>query len=469
MLNNLLLKTDCYKMGHLTMYPDNLAYIYSVLEPRKMSQWCQLYPHKEYLGNGEVYMFGLRYYLNSLPEKITANDVQEFYEAYETFIGEVPLEIKEKLTSLVDLGYLPLEIKAVPEFDTYPYTTPLVTVENTHPDFAWLVGFIEGYLLKLWYPISVSTLSKAYCDLSEKLCKPTVSEDRWEIYESICVHDFGFRGCSSDESAAIGGASHLINKPASDTVLGWDFLKKHYPEKAKFNKPLSVGASEHSIMCAYGLENEELAFRTLLEKYPTGVISLVSDTYNIYEVCSTIMNNLKDVVLSRDGVCTLRPDSGDHVEVLLGTEDERGILARLEEVFGSYINDKGYKVLNDKVRLIWGDGFTLDTYIRVFEGMERAGWSAENLIVGIGALLLNLHQRDDHGFAFKASYVTDKEGNSKIIQKNPITDIGKKSKQGKVVVTKDKKWYDLSNPDDYNNNIENNILATVYKDGALYE
>jgi nicotinamide phosphoribosyltransferase len=312
-------------------------------------------------------------------------------------------------------------------------------------------------------------LSYNYKLLATHWANKTIDDSKVEGYLSYCIHDFGYRGCSSDETAAIGGMSHLIHFPASDTLKGWECLKAYYPERANFNKPLSLSASEHSISCAYGLDNEEGYFLSLLTKFPVGGISLISDTYDIFDVCDRILPSMKELIEARTGPTVIRHDSGDQVKVLCGDDTKAGLQAKgtlqiLADRFGFYINEKGYKVLNDKVRVIWGDGFNLDTYCNVFSMMESQGWSAENLVVGVGALLLNLHNRDDHGFAFKASQVTV-NGAIRNIQKNPATDSTKKSKIGRIKVTRegDSVYWE----DGFNTEPSANLLQTVFLNGKI--
>lgn len=432
MTNNILLHADVYKWGHMEQYKEGTEFVYSYLTARSTKKY------------GEIMMFGFQYYATEyLCKPITKEHVQEFVEAYEDILGPCPESTKQKVQSLQKLGYLPIKIKAVPEGTIVPVkcavsdkTNVLLTMTNTLPGFGWVVGLLEGLLLKLWYTCSVASYSRNLCNLVRDFAAVTC--DNFD-HLKWSVHDFGYRGVSSEETAELGGAAHLINFYGSDTIVARGFIKKYYPTTTgHFKQPImqSVPATEHSVMCSYGLDGEFEAFEKLLETYPTGILSIVSDTYNLWNVLTNFLPRLKDKILARDGKVVIRPDSGDPEKIILGDKDAtpgspeyKGALELLAEVFGTTLNSKGFKVLNPKIGLIYGDGFYWDRFVRVLNGMKSAGWATSNLVVGIGGLLLQQHNRDDGGFAFKAIQAII-NGKPVALFKDPVTDPGKKSHTG---------------------------------------
>lgn len=419
---NLLIATDAYKLSHALFYPKGLNKIYSYLIPRSDKKYSQ------------VVFFGLQYYIKEyLSKPVTHDDVIEALEIRKSILGDNPPEIIENFTKLADLGYIPIEIKAVEEGTVMSPKNVMLTIENTHPDFAWLVGFLESLLLKLWYSCTVATLSKEYHDfISDKMTKTSTLD----FLTPFMVHDFGYRGVSSEESAAIAGAAHLLNFLGTDTVPAVKFLKDYYPSNSSNPIGLSVAASEHSVMCSFGRENELEAFENMLNVNPTGIVSIVSDTYNLWNVYTNIAVQLKDRILNRDGKVVFRPDSGNPIDIIcgnpnaqIGTPEYKGSIQLLDEIFGSTVNEKGYKELNPKIGLIYGDGMTLSNYKAIINKLESQGYAASNLVVGVGGVLLQQHNRDDLGFSFKALYC-EVNGEPREIMKDPITDSGKKSHKG---------------------------------------
>lgn len=411
---NLLLSTDVYKVSHGDQYPEGTSKVYSYLCARKDFGKTDV---------DKITFFGLQYYLEKyLSKGISHNDIYEFVYVYQS-IAPLSQETIQRMRYVADLGYLPIEIKALPEMKEYPLQTPLLTITNTDPKAYWLVNYIEGLMLKLWYPCSVATRSKQYYELAKNYSELTCDNHDHLPY---CVHDFGYRSVSSEESAMLGGASHLLNFSGSDTILGEYMLSKYYGiEKAK-----SVPASEHSVMCSNGREGEFKSFERMLDLYPTGIVSIVSDTYDLWNVLENYTEKLKDRILARDGKVVFRPDSGNPPEII------RKALPILWDKFGGTINSKGYKVLNPKVGLIYGDGIYFERYEQILDEMKRAGFASSNLVIGVGGLLLQNHSRDDFGFAQKTTYI-EVNGEPRNVFKDPITDRKKKSHKGLLSVTKD--------------------------------
>jgi nicotinamide phosphoribosyltransferase len=425
---NLLLMTDVYKCGHLNQYVKGTQYVYSYLMARSTKNY-----------NKSVF-FGLQYYLKEyLTRGISHENVDEFMKVTKSVIGSNPtdVETESKLRKLANLGYLPIEIKCVPEGTVIDNKNVLLSIKNTLPEFHWVVGFIESVLLKIWFPITVATTSYTYRKIVDNYFEQTCKD--LKHLNTFMVHDFGYRGDTSEESSMISGSAHLLSFIGSDTLVTHNFLLEYYNAQSTLDagKTIlsSVPASEHSVMCSFGKENELDAYINMLELYPSGIVSIVSDTYDIYNVLTNIAKKLKPSILKRNGKVVFRPDSGNQEHILCGDPEAdpdspqgKGCLRLLDEEFGSTINSQGYKVLNDKVGLIYGDGMYLSKYERILEKMKQMGYASCNLVIGVGGIL-RFCTRDTLGFAIKATNVIV-NGESKAIYKDPVTDSGKKSHRG---------------------------------------
>ena len=423
MNRNPLLRTDVYKLGHMLQYRPGTTKVYSYLCARSKKNF------------DSTLFFGLQYYLREyLSQPITQEMADEFYRHHDAIVGPVPDDVRAKIQSLVKVGFWPLHIKAVREGSVVENGNALMTITNTHPDFYWCVGFVESLLLKVWYPCTVATCSMEYLKTIRRFFDMTVDEEQYGLLPFM-VHDFGYRGDSSEEGAAISGAAHLVNFVGSDTVPALGFVKEYYQPFSKDPIMLSVPASEHSVMCSFGREGEIEAFRHMLNTYPEGIVSIVSDTFDVYKVLTDFCSELHGEIVGRNGKTVFRPDSGDPELVICGDPEEEegtpaylGCLRLLDQKFGHTVNPKGYKVLNDKVGLIYGDGMYLARYERILERMMDMGYAASNLVIGVGGILRN-HSRDTLGFAIKATYV-EAGCQGVAIEKDPVTDHGKRSHKG---------------------------------------
>jgi len=458
MNKNFLLMTDVYKLGHMQQYPEGTNKVYSYLTARSDKE----IPYTVF--------FGLQYYIKEyLMKPVTHADVAEAIEYRTKILGSCPSDIITKWSNLAKLGYIPLEIKAVDEGTVMPCKNVLMTMTNTHPDFAWLVGYTESLVLKIWNTITVASYSKKLHNLAEKFSNDT-SDSGFLL--PFLVHDFGYRGVSSEETAALSGAAHLVNFLGTDTIPAVKFVNEYYTPKTDTPIGLSVPASEHSVMCAFGRENELDAFKNMLSLYPTGIVSIVSDTYNLWNVLTNFTETLKNDIMSRDGKVVFRPDSGDPELIICGTPSAKkdtpeylGAIRLLDKTFGSTKNTKGFKELNSKVGLIYGDGMYYERYERILTRLKEMGYASTNLVIGVGGLLLQQHSRDDQGFAIKATYC-EVNGVPREIVKDPITDHGKKSHKGLMMLTEKNGVYmthDQCTPDQE----KEGLLTTVFKDGKL--
>lgn len=430
---NVLLMTDVYKLGHMRMYKPGTTKVYSYL--------CARSTKKE----TEALFFGLQPYLNILARGVTAADAEEFMAYYTEILGaSPPADVAEKINGLVKLGYIPLEIKAVPEGTLIDNKNVLATVTNTHPDFYWVVGFFESLLLKVWNTTSVATLSHKFKRVVTEFTKETSDSD---FLLPFLVHDFGYRGVSSEETAQLSGAAHLVNFCGTDTIPAVKFLKENYGATGLVGA--SVPASEHSVHCSFGPTAEgELAYvNNMMDLNPTGIVSVVSDAYDYWRMLTVTLPTVKQRILERDGKYVVRPDSGDPMLILCGNPDaeagspeNKGTFRLLEETFGATVNSKGYKELNSKIGVIYGDGMYFDRYKAILTKMKEMGYANTNLVIGIGGLLLQQHNRDDLGFAFKATYA-EINGVATELYKDPITDPGKKSHKGLMMLVKENGKY----------------------------
>lgn len=408
MRTNLILDTDSYKPSQWLQYPPGTTAMYSYLESRGGK-----YSHTLFTG--------LQAILKTLEQGITKEDVEEakaFLTAHgEPFNYEGWMHIVEKHG-----GKLPLKIRAVPEGTIVPTHNVLATVESTDPECFWIVSWFETMLLRVWYPITVATQSWHIKQIIKGYLEKTSDNPAAEL--PFKLHDFGSRGVSSSESAAIGGAAHLINFMGSDTIQGVLHANRVYKaEMAGF----SIPASEHSTMTAWGKDREVDAYRNMLKQFgkPNALFACVSDSYDLWNAVENLWGGeLRDEVINSGATVVIRPDSGIPHEVVLKT------LELLDSKFGSTYNSKAFKVLNN-VRVIQGDGINEESIRKILETMTAAGYSATNIAFGMGGALLQQVNRDTQKFAFKCSEVTiDKH--SIPVFKDPITDPGKASKKGRL-------------------------------------
>jgi nicotinamide phosphoribosyltransferase len=441
---NLALQTDSYKFTHWKQYPPGTESVYSYLESRG-GMFAQ------------TLFFGLQYYLkNYLTGSVVSDeDVAEAQAFVDQHLGPELFNAAGWMHVVQRHGgRLPVVIKAINEGSIVDVHNVLMTIENTDPLCWWLPNYLETLLLKVWYPITVATLSRAIRDVFlaalERSGDPSLIDFK--------LHDFGYRGVSSEETAGIGGAAHLINFKGADTVAGIRLLQQFYNSSRM--EGFSIPAAEHSTITAWGRDGEMRAYENMLTQFPQGPVAVVSDSYNVYAACEKLWGGvLRDKVLARPGTLVVRPDSGNPREVVLK------VLAILGDKFGYETNGKGYRVLNPKVRVIQGDGVNYWTIQDTLTAMNRAGWSADNITFGMGGALLQQLNRDTQQFAFKTSNVTI-NGQDREVFKDPVEGHSKASKRGRLALHfEDGKWRTVQtrgreiDPDDR--------LLPVFRDGEL--
>jgi nicotinamide phosphoribosyltransferase len=446
-MHNIILNSDSYKYSQFNQYPGGTEYIYSYIESRGGKF-------------DETVFFGLQAFIQEyLTTPVTMAMIDEA-EAIITAHGE-PFN-REGWEYIVKEhnGILPIEIKAVPEGTVVPVKNILASIINTDPKCYWLTSFLETALLRaVWYPTTVATnsreIKKVILDALERTGTPS------DI--AFKLHDFGARGVSSLESAGIGGAAHLVNFMGTDTVEALLFARRYYnADMAGF----SVPAMEHSTVTSWGRENEVRAYRNMVKKNgkPGGIVSAVSDSYDIFEACKLWGTELKQDIIDSGATLVVRPDSGHPAAVVLRC------LQILDEYFGSTINEKGFKVLNN-VRVLQGDGINIESVGEILDTIIAKGFSADNLVFGQGGALLQIVNRDDQKFAMKCSAARI---NGKWVQvfKDPITDKGKRSKKGmlklgkaQISATEVQYFTVQSNEPDYDRITD--TLITVFADGEV--
>lgn len=420
---NPLLMIDVYKLGHMLFYKKGTSSVYSYMCARSVKK------------SSYSVFYGLQPYLRILAQDITQENADEFFQYYEETLGYKPSKKVIKLINGLVGRPLPLEIKAVPEGTVLDNKNVLCTIRSTDETYFWLGGFFESLLLKVWYTTSVATLSHKYKQLVTQYTKETSDSD---FLLPFLVHDFGYRGVSTEMSAEFGGSAHLINFVGTDTLVAIKFLKNHYAATGMIG--VSVAASEHSIHMSFGptLQDAKDYVNNMMDEVPTGIVSVVLDGYDYFrELTQTITDpQIKERILARDGKFVCRPDSGDPLKILCGDPDaevgspqHKGTFRLLDEQFGSTINSKGYKELNPKIGVIYGDAMHLERFTTVLAKMKEMGYANTNLVVGVGGLLLQQHNRDDLGFAFKATFATINGQNVELF-KDPVTDPGKRSHKG---------------------------------------
>jgi nicotinamide phosphoribosyltransferase len=412
---NLLFRADSYNASHPWQYPEGTSAEFLYIESR--GAVAPLAHVKDHV------FFGLQIVLNKyLSKPITQQDIDEaaeFFPAHgEPFNKEGWQYILDKYN-----GYIPITIKAVPEGMVVPLHSPVVTVECDDPKCFWVAGYFEALILKIsWYGSTVATLSRECKKIIMEYLKLSCDDPETDILFKL--HDFGDRGVSSDESAEWGGAAHLVNFLGSDTILGVLCANRNYDIKMA---GFSIPAGKHGAFTAWGREREVEAYRNMIKKFggKGKIFAVVSDAYDIYNACEHIWGEeLRQEVIDSGAIVVIRPDSGDPLEVI------PRCLKILAEKFGTTTNKKGFKVLK-YVKLIQGDGITIDSIRKLCKAITNMGFSLENVNFGMGGGLLQQVNRDTLKFAMKTS-ATMQNGIWIDAFKAPVGDAGKTSRKGRI-------------------------------------
>lgn len=520
---NPLLLTDGYKTGHHNQYPKNTRLIYSNFTPRS----------NKYAPPGcdKVVSFGQQMIMKQIHESF---ENEFFSKPKEVVCGEMKHELSLYLgtdydvshfESLHDLGYLPIIVKGIKEGSLVPIKIPVLTIVNTNPNFYWLTNYLETIISNLlWKPITSATIAHSYRKVLTKWQEKTDKERSWFV--DWQGHDFSMRGMCSVETVISSGLGHSLSFLGSDSLPVIFGGRKYYNETGLVVG--SVNATEHSVMSAgigeinarlkngddhdlirkyYSNEipktidymgvSEFSVFLRLLNDHPIGILSVVSDTFNLWKVLTEYLPRLKNEIIKQDGrKLVIRPDSGDPVDIICGYNSVesyeleqkkvnvivdhpsyKGVIELLWDVFGGTINEQGYKVLDEHIGAIYGDSITIERAEEICKRLEHKGFTSTNIVLGIGSFTYQYNTRDTFGFAMKATYVefidSDKPLHDCVkgveIFKDPITDDGtKKSATGLLNVSKDINGeYILNDRVDWSTESEG-FLIPIYGDGEFY-
>lgn len=445
---------DGYKCDHRRQYPDGTEFIYSNFTPRS----------SRIPGVDKVVFFGLQAALIKLAEEWDRNFFQQpkelVLERYQkTMNGYLPDNNMtfDHIGELHDYGNLPIMVRALKEGTRVPLRIPMFTVINTDKRFGWITNYFETILsAEVWKTCTNATLAYEFRKLLMKYAIETGDENfvDWQ------GHDFSFRGMDGVDSAKRSGAAHLLSFYGTDTLPALEWIEQYYNPLCQDGNVIagSVAATEHSVVSAGGSDNELGTFKRLLDLYPTGIISAVSDTWDLWNVLTNILPTLKRDIMGRNGKLTIRPDSGDPRDIICGintkskvngqfkyltdalvntSPSDKGVVELLWDVFGGTINAKGYKVLDPHIGAIYGDSITLERAAEICERLKCKGFASTNVVLGIGSFTYQYNTRDTFGFAMKATKAVIK-GKEYDLFKKPITDNGEKfSATGWLAVLKD--------------------------------
>lgn len=520
-----VLLADFYKLSHRLQYPENTTLVYSTWTPRT----------SRIPGVDQVVHFGTQAFLKKVTDIFNINFffrpkdriVKDYIRIIKNTLGDQNPDTTH-IEALHDLGYLPLEIKALAEGTIVPTRTPVMTIQNTLPEFFWLTNYLETLAsCELWQASTSATLAFQYRKILTKAARDTGGDEGFVQFQG---HDFSMRGMSSLESAVSSGMGHLLSFVGTDTVPAIGGLEQYY--NANVTKELvgtSIPATEHSVQCAYG--NDDRYFEAMISKVqPSGFVSIVSDGTDFWDVVGRVLPNLKDKIMARDGKVVIRPDSGDPVKIICGsvyveelknleelnslvnihikhadqgyppedvyckvgkqvynityvdfddmvmgiaakpvslTLEQKGTIEALWDIFGGTVNEKGFKVLDSHIGCIYGDAITLVRAQEICDQLKTKGFASTNVVYGIGSYTYQYNTRDTFGYALKSTLCVI-NGDEKQIFKNPKTDDGtKKSAKGRVAVRMD--MGEITTVDQLNLNtiVEGDLLQTVYKDGKF--
>ncbi|MBD5367232.1 MAG: nicotinate phosphoribosyltransferase [Bacteroides sp.] len=483
-MNNAILLTDGYKLDHRRQYPQGTEYVYSNWTPRSNAYFPQA-------TDGAV-VFGLQYFIKKyLIEKFNKDffnlpedeAVANFKRRIDTFLGENQVGT-EHIRALHRLGYLPVRIKSLPEGSICPIRVPMHTVINTLPEFFWLTNFLETLMsCELWLPTTSATTARVYRKELERHAEKTGFAP--DVMLGFLCHDFSMRGMAGLEASITSGMGHLSSFVGSETLPAIDAVEQYYNADAEKELiAMTVPASEHSVMCAGGKDDEFETFkRFITQLYPKGFVSIVSDTWDLWQVITDFVPRLKNEILARDGRLVIRPDSGDPVHIICGythddfenfqeeamtsTSEQKGVYELLWDIFGGTINEKGYKVLDPHIGVIYGDSITLERQKEIYRRLEEKGFAATNLVLGIGSYTYQYRTRDSLGFAMKATWC-QVNGEPREIFKSPKTDTGmKKSLKGLIRVDTDENGVYYATDCVSKEQEAGGCLETIFENGKL--
>lgn len=470
---------DGYKLIHPRFYKPGTSRVLSNWTPRGT----------RVSGIDLVVFFGLQYALMEFEEianvffNTSKRDViDQFVRRNAAYVGPDNTVGTDHIEALHDLGYMPLEFRALPEGTLTPLRVPQFTVENTVDHAYWLPNHTETYMsTSVWLPITTATTAWYTRRMLNHWCEVTGGDPEFVQWQA---HDFSMRGMQGYEPGAKSGAAHLLSSRGTDTLSAIDFVDDYYPdERGTLSNGWvagSVPASEHATQCSWGKDGEIDAYRYALTQIPAGPVSIVSDTYDLWYVLTVILPALKDVIMARDGKLVIRPDSGFPEDILLGARGDggrqaaapgspawKGVLELLAETFGCTtvtVDGREYRMLDPHVGAIYGDSITYERANAILERQARQGWVSTNEVFGIGSFSYSYVTRDTFGQAQKVTWA-EIDGEPVDMFKDPVTDDGtKKSAVGRLAVVDNGNGLELvehATPADE----ARSLLAPVWKDG----
>ncbi|MCK3655589.1 hypothetical protein A4G19_07455 [Pasteurellaceae bacterium Macca] len=518
---NAMLLCDFYKISHKAQYPQGTEVIYSVLTPRSH----QYLPYVENVVSFGFQALIMEYFIHYFNTHFFSRKEEDVLQEYTQFIqATFNLENESAvdnahIRALHQLGYLPLEIKAMPEGEIVPIKVPLMTIENTQKAFFWLTNYFETLIsCQMWLPLTSASVAHAFKKTLAKYGRETCDNLDHLPFQS---HDFSMRSMSSLESAYLSGMGHLLSFVGTDTIPAIQAVQHYYGIDDNSLLGCSIPATEHSVMSAHGM-NELETFRYLIEEvYPRGMVSIVSDTYDFWQNITHVLPTLKTRILQRDGKLIIRPDSGDPVEILCGINPDnlpqfenvalaeaycqankpsyillqqdiyeviyhpseitfnlakdkpeiKGLIPCLWDIFGGELNQQGYKVLDRHIGAIYGDSISYDKMHRILQALKEKGFASSNIVFGVGSLTYQYHTRDSLGFAVKCTS-TIRHGVEYQLFKDPKTDKNalKKSQKGRVKVVFDEASQQYRGVDGLtrHSDFSDDVLRTIFKDGRVY-
>ena len=463
---------DGYKVDHRRQYPNNTEIVFSNLTARTT--------RREYTDH--MVFFGLQYFIKSFLIKSWNEEffqqpkeevIRRFSRRINNYLG--PNQVgTQHISDLHDLGYLPIKIMALPEGTVYPLRVPCLVIFNTDERFFWLTNYLETILsANVWGMCTSATTAHQYKKILTAYALETDGNTEFVNWQG---HDFSFRGMFGAEAAAMSGAAHLLSFTGTDTIPAIDFLEDYYG--ANSNLELvggSVAATEHSVMCAGGMENELETFRRLIQDvYPTGIVSIVSDSWDFWQVMTDFTVKLKAQILAREGKVVFRPDTGCPVKMICGdpeaqphSAEYKGAIECLWDVFGGTTTQQGYKLLDSHVGLIYGDSITIERAEAICAGLKVKGFASTNVVFGIGSYTYQYVTRDTDGYAVKATFAKV-AGEQREIFKAPKTGDGtKNSAKGLVAVYKNTQGEFYLKDQVSWNEVNHCELIPVFENGTL--
>lgn len=446
---------DFYKADHRRQYPNKTTLVYSNQTPRGT----------RIEGVDQVVFAGLQFVAQEYLINLWKNNffdvplnviLRRYKRRMDNALGIGAIPSLDHIAYLWNKQYLPLRIKAIPEGSRVNINTPLMTIVNTDPELFWLTNYLETFLSQeLWKMINNATVANLFRKTFDKYAEQTGVDPNFVPWQG---HDFSARGMSGFHDSVMSGACHLFSFYGTDTCHAIDFLEEYYG--ADSDKEIvggSVFATEHSVMCAGGELNEMDTFvRLLTEVYPTGVVSIVSDTWDYWGVFKNILPKIRNLVEERykrdpansrfpgypGSKLVIRPDTGNPVKVINGDAFAKDDLERigsargLMDIFGFDITSKGFKAYNPCIGLIQGDSVNLTNQVDILDGLYQNKLASSNIVLGIGSYTYQYCTRDTFSQALKATYA-EVDGVGREIFKNPKTGSYKKSHKGLLRVNND--------------------------------